>query len=111
MPSWGFSYLSVYTVNALCILKSGAYFNRDKIRDLFDLSFIVNNYFDQLSPDTKFMVQNALATKGLDQFEYLINSQEDVLVDKDALEISFLKMHEKLGLLAAPSDYDLETRI
>ncbi|MDR0219905.1 MAG: nucleotidyl transferase AbiEii/AbiGii toxin family protein, partial [Lachnospiraceae bacterium] len=39
----------VYNINALCMLKTNAYAARDKIRDLYDISFICDKYFDSLS--------------------------------------------------------------
>ena len=98
--------INVYTINSLCIMKSNAYSGRDKIRDLFDLSFIVNNCFDRLDASTVLLVQSVLQTKGIEQFDYLIQTQADELIDKDKLETEFLKMHEKLGLLVdeAPSN-------
>jgi len=96
--------INTYTINVLCIMKNNAYLNRDQIRDLFDLSFIINNYLNQLDPSTILMVQSALQTKGVEQFDYLVNTQSDDLIDNDMLETNFLKMYEKLGLLTDDED-------
>ena len=70
-----------YTISELCKLKCAAYMSRDKIRDLFDVSFIADKYYDQLSPDAKDMLAMALEYKDLGQFDYLIRTQSDPLID------------------------------
>lgn len=91
--------IAVYKIEQLCIMKTSAYAARDKIRDLFDLSFIVNNYYDELSDTTKFVVQNAVGQKGVEQFDYLVSVEGDELVDPDRLADAFLAMYDKLDLL------------
>jgi len=88
-----------YIMDILCIMKSNAYSSRDTTRDLFDISFICNNYFDQLSPQAKEALRAAVEYKGFDQFDYIMRNQNDELVDKIKLEDSFLMMYDKLGLL------------
>ena len=39
----------VYDIDSLCRMKTNAYSSRDKIRDLYDITFICNNYYDSLS--------------------------------------------------------------
>lgn len=94
----------VYSIDRLAQLKASAYQNRDKIRDLYDLSFICLEHFDELSEQTKNVVRDALMNKGLDQLDYLLHTQEDPLIDNDKLLINFLTMHEKLGLLFDKND-------
>ena len=91
--------IKVYDIDALARMKAMAYQGRDKIRDLYDLSFIVNNFSDGLSHQTKGMIRDTLSYKGIEQFDYLVATQQDTLIDKDRLAEGFLKMHEKLGLL------------
>lgn len=88
-----------YTISELCKLKCAAYMSRDKIRDLFDVSFIADRYYDQLSPDARDMLAMALEYKDLDQFDYLVRTQSDPLIDPDQLEDRFLKTLDKAGLL------------
>jgi predicted nucleotidyltransferase component of viral defense system len=89
----------VYGIEALCVLKVYAYSNRDKIRDLYDLAFICNNYFDRLSRQTVALLRTALDYKGLAYFDYLVKNQPDELIDADKLAEDFLKMYDRLGLL------------
>lgn len=88
-----------YTISELCKLKCAAYMSRDKIRDLFDVSFIADKYYDQLSPDAKDMLAMALEYKDLGQFDYLIRTQSDPLINPVQLEDRFLSTLDKVGLL------------
>ena len=91
--------IKVYDIDSLCLMKSLAYAGRDRIRDLYDLAFIINTFYDDLAKGTIFSVQNSLAEKGIEQFDYLVETQSDELIDKDKLASDFLDMHGKLGLL------------
>lgn len=92
-------FISLYKIEILAQLKANAYLQRDKIRDVFDISFIINNYWDKLSVATQSGLTGALAHKGLDEFEYLIQQQEDHLINTDFLLEEFLKANDKAGLL------------
>lgn len=91
--------ISVYTIDMLCMMKNNAYMSRDKIRDLYDLCFIGEKYYDRLSPATKAGLQNALEYKGLEQFDYVIQTQKDPLIDNNKLAEQFLNLYDKLGIL------------
>jgi len=91
--------IQVYTIDRLCQLKSGAYQNRDKIRDLYDLSFIINHYYDKLSDNTINIVKDALSYKGFENFDYITSTQKDDLINVNVLADSYLKMYDKLELL------------
>ena len=101
----------VYKIDSLTIMKSNAYTSRDKIRDLFDLTFICNNYFDNLSPQTLTLLRSAIEYKGLEQLDYVLREQDDELIDKDKLVESFLIMFEKLGLLYDKEEKELLQRL
>jgi predicted nucleotidyltransferase component of viral defense system len=89
----------VYNIDTLCVLKAYAYSNRDKIRDLYDLVFICNNYFDRLSRQTAALLRTTLDYKGLEHFDYIVKNQPDELIDADKLAGDFLKMYDRFGLL------------
>lgn len=91
--------IEVYTIDRLAELKSSAYTGRDKIRDLYDVTFICNNYFDKLSENAKRSICDALEYKGLDQFDYIVNNQKDELIDENRLAENFLSAFDKIGLL------------
>ena len=91
--------IEVYTIDRICQLKTGAYQGRDKIRDLYDICFICDQYFDSLSDSAKEQLKDALTYKGFDYFDYVTSTQEDPLIDKNVLAESYLKMFEKLDLL------------
>ena len=44
-------------------------------------------------------IRNALSYKGIEQFDYLVKTQPDELIDAEALAHSFLSAFDKLGLL------------
>lgn len=88
-----------YTISKLCVLKATAYLSRDKIRDLYDLTFISEKYFDQLSPEAKDVLTTAFEYNNLEQFDYLVRTQHDPLIDTSRLQDRCLAMMDKLGLL------------
>lgn len=92
--------IKVYTISEIAIQKAGAYLARDKIRDLYDLTFIVNEYANDLLPGALSAVTNAFEYKDLDQFDYLVRTQDDPLIDKEKLLDGFLRSFETLGILS-----------
>ena len=96
--------IKVYSINMLCAMKAGAYQSRDKIRDLFDLSFIIDRYYNHLSHASIHFAQQAFEYKGLEQFDYIVSTQKDDLIDPSKLEENFLKAMDKLNIL---DDYEL----
>ena len=88
--------IAVYSVDAICKLKAEAYKNRDKIRDLYDLSFICKNYWDTLSEKTKEAVVQSVQTKGIEQFDYITKTQNDELIEYDKMLTNFLDMFHKI---------------
>jgi len=75
----------------MAILKTMAYMQRDKIRDAYDVPFIINNYYDKLNENTKILLQDALSYKGIEHLDYLIHNQPDELIDNKKLEDNFLE--------------------
>ena len=91
--------IAVYNISSLCVMKANAYAGRDRIRDLYDLVFICNKYWDELSDQIKSVVRNAVEFKGIEQFDYLMKEQQDELIDKNKLADGFLEMYDNIGLL------------
>lgn len=79
-------------------MKCAAYLARDAIRDLNDLTFICTHYFDDLSDTTISLMQNAFGEKGLEQFDYLLATNQDTLIATDELANNLLATMDKLGL-------------
>lgn len=90
--------IEVYTLDALARMKADAYLGRDRLRDLYDLAFIVNHYGESLSPSTLDSVAQSVQNKGLEQFDYLIETQEDPLINKDQLANDFLNLYQRLNI-------------
>ncbi|WP_314622128.1 hypothetical protein [uncultured Selenomonas sp.] len=76
-------------------MKTGEYQGRDKIRDLYDICFICDRYFADLSESTKEQLKDALTYKGFDYFDYVTSTQDDALIDKDALAGLYRKQPTK----------------
>ena len=102
--------ISVYKINPLCGMKANAYASRDKIRDMYDLTFISNRYWDELSSATRSVVRNVIEYKGVEQFDYIIKDQSDELIDNNKLADDFLKMYDKLGLLYTDEEKEIISR-
>lgn len=101
----------VYNIDTLLLMKTNAYVGRDKLRDLFDVCFICNNYHNELSDTVLFNLRNALEYKGLEHFDMIVNQQEDELIDNDKLAEEFLKMHDLLGLLQNEPEQEINTEL
>lgn len=91
--------INVYNINELALMKANAFIGRDKIRDLYDITFICNNYYDELDERTIFTIQNAFQEKGIEHFDYIIYQDKDELIDSNELADGFLRAYDKLGLL------------
>lgn len=86
-----------YNINELTNLKALAYSGRDKVRDLYDITFIINNYYEKLNEQTKMNLETILSYKGIEQYDYFAsNSITDDLIDMNELSVSFLKAYEKI---------------
>lgn len=73
---------------------------------LYDIVFIVNNYYDELSEGARRVLQNAFEYKGVEHFDYIVNTQTDELIDVNLLVDNFLKAYQKVGLLIDDEEYD-----
>lgn len=79
-------------------LKISAYLSCDDLHDLFDVVFLVNNYWDSLSITTQRMIENAFAIKGFDYVELIVSQQHDDLIDPDVLVEDFSQAYKRVGL-------------
>ena len=92
----------MYNIESILQMKLAAYQGRDKLRDLFDIVFIFNNYFNDLSEATLAVAREAFTYKGLEQYEFLIKDQQDEFINNDDLMEHFLIVWDKLGLTKQP---------
>lgn len=88
----------VYNIESLLTMKLSAYNGRDKIRDLYDVVFIALTYWSLLNDNLKFLLRDTLSYKGFEQFEYLVKTQSDELIDNEELGYRFLTLWNNLGL-------------
>jgi predicted nucleotidyltransferase component of viral defense system len=89
--------INVYNIDILMSMKILAFTSRDKIRDLYDITFIYLHYKNNLSMGNIINLQTAVSFKGLEYFDYLIKQQSDELIDGNKLAENFLKMYYDLG--------------
>lgn len=89
--------IAVYTINNLFYMKSSAYQIKGEIRDLYDICFLCNNYWESLSEGAINALRTFVEYKGIEQFNYIIHMQSDELIDNEKLADDFLKMYDKLG--------------
>ena len=88
-----------YGISALARQKAAAYRGRDKIRDVYDILFIVNSLWDKLDRITQGLIKNDLMYKGIDDIDMMINDQPDELIDPEMLANKALDAFDKLGIL------------
>lgn len=91
--------IQVYDIDTLCILKKGAYDNRMRLRDLYDLVFICNNYWNESSPAIKTAVVESLSRDALERFDYLIKQEHNDYIDTNKLATELLLLLDRLSLL------------
>lgn len=89
----------VYDLDGIALRKTGAYSDRDKIRDIYDLCFIANNYWNQLNRYTKTIMKDSFGHKGFAEFDDMIRNSNDALIDADKLTQDFLNAFEIMGIL------------
>lgn len=97
--------INVYSIDSMAIMKANAYASRDKIRDLYDVTFIVNNYYESLNPYVADILRDSVGQKGLEQFDYIVQTQKDDLIDENELAENFLTAYDTLGL-SNPNEMD-----
>jgi predicted nucleotidyltransferase component of viral defense system len=99
--------IKTYNIDTLCGMKVSAYLDRDKIRDLYDVVFLCNKYYDQLSPQRIESMRDAFEYKGVTYFDYITKTQPDELIDVEKLADSFLDAYDKLGLLLEEEELEV----
>lgn len=90
--------IKVYNINSILSMKLNAFNGRDKIRDLYDIVFIYSRYRNYIDSSLLFQLRDAIAFKGVQQFDFLIKDQTDEFIDNDKLLDGFLSMYYDLGL-------------
>ncbi len=86
----------VYKINSLAIKKLQAFMHRDKIRDMYDVAYIIVKYWNELNEFTKKSYINALNLKGLEHCQRMIDEQSDNLIRKEELDSKVLKVFDKI---------------
>lgn len=97
--------MMVYRINPLFNMKINAYNRHSTIRDLYDIVFILQHYFNEISKESIEYFKNILTYRGLEYFDYLIHTQKDPFIDNDQLTCDFLEIFNQLELI---DNYELE---
>ena len=84
-----------YPIDTLAQMKMTAFMSRNRIRDLYDVLYITNNYWEELSQPIQRLYRTGFLEKGIEQFDLICATQDDDLIDKDSLAESFLKALDK----------------
>lgn len=84
-----------YPIDTLAQMKMTAFMSRNRIRDLYDVLYIANNYWEELSQPIQRLYRTGFLEKGIEQFDLICATQDDDLIDKDSLAESFLKALDK----------------
>lgn len=100
--------IAVYRIDNLANMKALAYMGRDRLRDLFDVTYIINNYYEELNPLTRSLLTEAFQYKGLEHFDYIVSQQSDPLIDAKKLQDAFLEAYNKLGLFSEKATLEKE---
>ena len=97
-------------INSFTRLKAVSFSNSSSIRDLYELTYIINNRFDELNPYVIEMLRDVISFKGLEYFEYITHTQKDELIDNDLLAEDFLKAYDRIGVLHEKSEMEKAER-
>ena len=100
--------ITVYDINTIAVMKAGAYSSRDKLRDMFDVAFIVNTFYEDLNQPVRLILQESISYKGIEQFDFLIKDQQDELIDPDVLAEQFLTAYERLGIASEKDNITIQ---
>lgn len=91
--------IKTYKISELFKQKIGAYNNRYKLRDLYDICYIYLNFKDKLTADNILSLIDAFSYKGLGEVDALLFQDSDPLIDNDKLGNEVLNVYDSLGLL------------
>lgn len=89
----------VYTISGILVMKLNAFSSRDKIRDLYDITFLYSNYYGYFSERDLASLRDILSYKGFEYFDYIVRTQQDDLIDNNQLADAFISMYYSLGLI------------
>ena len=103
--------LIVYNIDSLTLQKAIAYSIHAKIHDLYDLCFIYKYWWKYISGNTKMAIKMTFQYKGIDHFDYMIQTQHDDYINENQLANDFLDIFDKIGLLFDKEDIELINEI
>lgn len=63
--------IRTYPIDMLAQMKIAAFMSRNRIRDLYDVLFITNNYWEELSQPIHRLYGTGFSEKGIEQFDLM----------------------------------------
>ncbi len=99
----------VYSLDELCMQKCSAYQSRDKIRDLYDVTWMCTEHYGELGESAKNALLHAFEYRDFEHFDYMAATNTDPLIDLDRLETRFLESFETLGLMTGEPEEETAT--
>lgn len=94
--------IKTYALESVAQMVLCAYLARNRVRDLHDVSWLVNTHWDKLSQPVRESFALALAEKGFAQFEVAIAEQADEFISKDELLQLYLRARERASVTETP---------
>lgn len=91
--------IRTYDITSIAQRKLHAFMDRDKIRDMYDVAFIIIKYWERLTKDVQSLFYESLKQKGLQHCQRMIDEQKDDLISEDELGNKVLHAFDKIGLL------------
>lgn len=82
--------VNVYSINELIKMKTIAFSGRDKIRDFYDLGYLLEKYPNNFSKESLFAIHEKVSYAGVEELNLLLKDevQKHKLVDKDKIDIT-----------------------
>ncbi|MFA6760274.1 MAG: nucleotidyl transferase AbiEii/AbiGii toxin family protein [Sulfuricurvum sp.] len=82
--------VNVYSIDELIKMKTVAFSGRDKIRDFYDLGFLLEKYPSEFSKESLFAVHEKILYAGVDELNLLLKdeAQKHKLVSKQSIDIT-----------------------
>lgn len=90
--------IRVYNIDKIARLKAYACCGRSKLRDVYDISFIINKYLGYLDVRTIEDVKNVFnETLTFEYIDYIVKNQTDELISSDKIYTEYMNAYSQLS--------------
>ena len=90
--------IKTYTINQLLRLKCTAFMAREKVRDLYDILHIYDDYKLLLKDTDLSILRESLSNKDAEVVLDILDIQKDPLIDNDKLGVLYIDVCERLDI-------------